>query len=621
YAQTLVMAAAVFPAYLLARTVVSPRWALFAAVGAIAAPALSYAPILVEEPFAYPASTLALWLCVRAAAQPSRRTFLLALAGCVLATAVRSQLIALFAALFVPFLVLGWRTERMRRFRSTWSGWDWAGAVALAVGAVLLVMAVLGHVSTEWADVMAQWKGRIVQYGVWAFGALAIGVGVLPVIAALAALVRPREELREARTLAFVLVTGSALFTVVFYGGLKGAYVSTKLGSYVVERNLIYLAPLAFAATALLLERRTVKWWAVLAATGAVLWCVTDVPKQLNYPYYEAHGLSILAFANRILRWPEGRIEDALVVLVILAGGLLLAVGLTRARSRLSLALCAGIAVAVLGWNLLNEIYAANGERIQSAQFARTFIHPPNWVDQRNGGGSTTLLGQQFGNNHNPIHLLEFFNRSVRNVWSADPNSPAPAPGLTVTPDLARPDGTLTPDPGTDYALAVNGVQLQSEVAAQLPEAGLTLYRLAGPLQLAANQTGVAGDGWMGERAAYNRYSGASDPKGFGWVTLSRVGFCPVGEDGTVLPLPSIISIRIGPLGIGPDRQPALESVTDSARIKLPGCKDQTVYLRPPRGPWRMEVDAQTFVPSEIDPRQGDNRQLGAQATFGFLPE
>ena len=64
--QSFVMAAAIFPAYLLARRVVSPGWAFFAAVAAIAGPALSYSPILVEEPWAYPAATLALWLTVRA---------------------------------------------------------------------------------------------------------------------------------------------------------------------------------------------------------------------------------------------------------------------------------------------------------------------------------------------------------------------------------------------------------------------------------------------------------------------------------------------------------------------------------------------------------------------------
>ena len=47
-------------------------------------PALAYAPILVKEPTAYPAATLALFLMARWAATPTARGLLLAAAGCVL---------------------------------------------------------------------------------------------------------------------------------------------------------------------------------------------------------------------------------------------------------------------------------------------------------------------------------------------------------------------------------------------------------------------------------------------------------------------------------------------------------------------------------------------------------
>ena len=96
--QAFVMAAAVFPAFLLARRVVSPGWAYFAAVATIAAPALSYAPILVEEPWAYPAATVALWLTIRAVDAPGRAAVALAFAACVVAVSTRSQLAALFGA-------------------------------------------------------------------------------------------------------------------------------------------------------------------------------------------------------------------------------------------------------------------------------------------------------------------------------------------------------------------------------------------------------------------------------------------------------------------------------------------------------------------------------------------
>ncbi|MBA3567400.1 MAG: hypothetical protein H0W31_11195, partial [Actinobacteria bacterium] len=62
----LAMTATIFPAYALARLVVSPWYAVAAAGGATAVPALAYSPIFVEEPFAYPLATLALWLIARA---------------------------------------------------------------------------------------------------------------------------------------------------------------------------------------------------------------------------------------------------------------------------------------------------------------------------------------------------------------------------------------------------------------------------------------------------------------------------------------------------------------------------------------------------------------------------
>ena len=68
----LVMTATLFPAYGLARFVVSRPWAIAAAVGSVAAPPLAYAPYLLEEPLAYPFSTTALWAITAAIARPTR---------------------------------------------------------------------------------------------------------------------------------------------------------------------------------------------------------------------------------------------------------------------------------------------------------------------------------------------------------------------------------------------------------------------------------------------------------------------------------------------------------------------------------------------------------------------
>jgi len=95
-------------------------------------------------------------------------------------------------------------------------------------------------------------------------------------------------------------------------------------------------------------------------------------------------------------------------------------------------------------------------------------------------------------------------------------------------------------------------------------------------------------------------------------VTLSRRASCGLG------PKRSNVVVRVGPLKIGDDRQPALAGVTDERTYSLKDCTDQSFYLRPPRGPWRVEVEVgPTFVPQQLDPaRSSDARNLGAKVGF-----
>jgi hypothetical protein len=80
------------------------------------------------------------------------------------------------------------------------------------------------------------------------------------------------------------------------------------------------------------------------------------------------------------------------------------------------------------------------------------------------------------------------------------------------------------------------------------------------------------------------------------------------------------VNVRVGPIAVGSDKQPAIERVTSSETVFVPVCGVRDVALPAPEGPWRMEVDAQTFVPAEVDPSQSDRRALGAVVSFGFTP-
>jgi hypothetical protein len=606
----LAMTATVFPAYGLARLVV-PRWyAIGAAGAAVAVPALAYSTILVEEPLAYPLSTLALWLIARTLVRPSWWRLVAALAASAAAALTRTQLAALFAVLALGLLWLGWQSGPMRRWRAQWSRWDWVGAGTLAVGAVLAFSSAMGHRSVTWRQATYFYKDRIVDHASWSVGALAIGIGVLPLLIGAAALVRPKTERHDPQTRAFVVTSAAAIGVFVWYAGVKGAYVSTVFATYIYERNVFYLVPVLFAATALAFARGVGRIWAIAAAAIATLLVVNATPIELQYPYYEAHGLAILAFANRELGWSAERIDDTLVVVSLAAIAVVVALGLLRRGSLAFGALAGAAAVAVVAWSLTAEVYAAEGERILSKQFAANLPKPYDWVDRATDGRSVVVLGQQMADPTN-VWLTEFFNPSIRGMWSLD--ATAPGPGPIQTPDLDATDGTLYPTPGTEYALALNGVELQAP--AVLRRGRDTLYRLDGrPLQLASAVTGLYSDGWMADRAGYTRYDVSRDGPGFARVRLSRERWC--GRDK-----PGRATVRIGPAGIGEDKQPAIAEVTEVKGAVLHACQARTLLLAAPRVPWRVEVTMEpTFSPNELDPSKSDRRQLGAVLDVGFQP-
>jgi hypothetical protein len=632
YLGVLAMTAAIFPAYALGRFVLSRNWAIAAAIGAIAAPALSYSPILTEESFAYPLSTLALWAIVRATLRPGRRTIALAFAICVVAAATRSELVVTFVVLAGSLGAVAWRRDRLRNWRATWNRWDRIGAAAFALGGVILLDAFLSHRSFEWYVITSFYKERLWQYGTWATGALAIGVGVLPLIGLLVVLVRRRGDAPDPGRTAFTIVATASLVAFCWYAALKGAYISYSFSSLVVERNLIYLAPLLFVGTALLLERRTVRTgWAVAVGifTG---YLVARVPIKLafdHYPYYEAHGLAIVSFANRIFHWPSGPILTTLLALTAVWTLLALVLRRIPAHGRAAGALIAATCAALVVWNVTAQTYAANGEYQLSHSFARSFVHPFDWVDRATGGGRTVLVGQQFGSDYNPYNLTEFWNRSIVKVWTVDPTSPAPTPGHGLNPDLARPDGTLTPSPGTTFALAVNGVTLQAPVVPISPAVpGTTLYRLDGkPLRLAFSQTGVESDGWVTApdpkspaNSAYNRFDAASLGPGFAVVGLDRIAWA--GTD-----VPGHVVVRLGTLVVGPDRQPAIGRVLAVKHLTIHSCINPPKLLcstkllfKNPGRPFRIEVSIfPTFSPHLIDTRSSEVRNLGARVSYSFV--
>jgi hypothetical protein len=603
----ILMATAVFPAYGIARLAVRPPWALFAAAGAGISPALAYAPILVKEPTAYPAATLALFLLARWVAKPTVTGLLLALGGCILGYWTKDQLAVLFLVLGLSALAVMWRTDRMVGFRRTWTPGDWVGAVVLAVGAVVVAGAFISKRSTTWYVSTTFFQNRMLEYGLWASGALAIGLGMVPLIAGLASLVRPKGEAARPGVKALATVTVASIVCFGTYTAIKAAFLSTVFATLTLERNLIFLVPLLFAGTALFLERRGGRWWAVVAAGCFGLYLVRSTPYSLTeYPNYEAHGLAIAALANRLFRWPTETIEHALVAVTIAATVVLALIPCLRGR-QLAMLVAGFLAAFTLVWTGTAEVYAAHGESLFSERLYNSLPRPANWLDRSTHGQSVVFLGQGV-RDPNPLNLLEFWNRSLTRVWSLD--GTAPGPGATTTPNLDKADGTLT-NPGTAYVVVTPGVDVIGRPQGETV-AGYSLFPLDGALRLRTAQAGVYPDGWMGGSASYALYDVPAHARGYARITLSRASWC--GKD-----VRSTIEIRLGPVGISKADQPAIRNVTQRTTGVIHSCQVRVFSLPTPPVPWRVEVTINpTFSPAELDPSLSDPRQLGARVDFAY---
>ena len=618
----LVMSAAIFPAYALARLVVSRPAAFLAAVATVSIPAFAYSSFLIEEPLAYFWSTLCLYLIVRTLVERGVRLALVASVASLVAPLVRNQLVVLPAILGLGVLWLAWSTERWRVRRRDWSRGDWLGAATLLVGAVITANAFVSHRSLEWDISTRLYKDRMLDYGLWAFGAFVIGLGVFPIAAWLTSLWPRAGSLRSEAERCFTIVSVAGIGTFGFYTAVKSAYVSTVFSTLIYERNLMYLAPLAFIGTALALERGRVRLRWLALVTAFLAYVLQGTPYQMRYHFLsDAPGLAILAWLNRTFAWTPETARTALLWMLAISTLILLLSRVPRPFDRGARQLGIAAAVLALAWNLTGAITAGNASNAFSKQFRDGMSQPVDWVDRLTGGEPTVYIGQQIAD-PNGINLTEFWNRSIKKVWSLDGTAER-TPGPTYTPDLVSRFGSLTGDPGYPYVLADNGVEIVGEkVLAR--DNGLVLYRVRPPLRLASAVSGVYADGWLGTRrddlkevtAGYSQFATPGNKPGIVLVTVSRTGAC-----GKTIPTGRVV-IKSGTLAIGPDRHPALGKPTYEIGWRVGPCAERPFPIPTPRPPFQVQVTiSPTFVPQEIDPAAStDDRHLAAKVDFRFVP-
>jgi hypothetical protein len=629
YIGVLVMASALFPTYFLARIVVGRRWAMVAAAGAAAAPAVAYSAWIVEEPLAYPYAALCFFLIAKALLTKRPGWIAAAALACIIAPGVRGELVMMPLALLFAVGFMIWSSVSLRARRAAWSTSDWIGFVVLALGAVFLISGFLSHHIWEFYVTTYKYKHRMFSLGLWAVGAFTIGTGVIPLIGGLTSLVgypgeRATRELRVFRS-----VSLAGLFCIGLYTFIKAAYLSTVFETRVEERNIIYVAPLLFVGMAMVLERRRANLLALAASTGAAVYVLITTPYKMGKDgvqlYSDALGLAILEQANRFLAWTPQFAQWLMIAIAIAGAATIASLRLLDGRQRAAGLVAAVLAVLVLGWNLTGEVAASAGSNSIARDVATTLGKPFDWVDRIANRAPTLYLGQGV-KDQNAEWLMEFWNRSITTVGSLDGtiDGPGPAGG----PNIAA-DGTTywTEDeksPGKTFDYAVEewpcvdfaGQLMKTHdyrAGGQFGGGHWRLIKLTHPNRLQAECNGINPDGWTGPNdSGYFRFSG---PKvGHMVITVSRA-------DWGGVPVPSPIRILLGTLTVDANHQPQLGHVRYEKDDTIDRLQTKTFTVPTPgrRFAARVIIDKK-FSPSVVEPGNTDVRQLGAVVTYRFVP-
>ena len=250
---------------------------------------------------------------------------------------------------------------------------------------------------------------------------------------------------------------------------------------------------------------------------------------------------------------------------------------------------------------MTTEVYAANGEQPFSEQLYAIAPEAANWLDLTTQERPTVFLGQAI-RDPNPINLLEFWNRSLTGVWSLD--ATAPGPGATATPNLVKPDGTLTP-PHTAFVVATPGVDVAGTAGRRRRSPATRCPLLDGSLRLRTAQTGIYPDGWMGALATLSQYD---VPPRASAGSVRRSTSRGRGGAGTTCGASSTASV--GPVGDLAGRRAADDRAGDGHARAASSTRARPKTLRAadasPR-PWRAEVK----IDPDVRPGRSSTRRLG----------
>jgi hypothetical protein len=586
-----VMSLAAVPTYFLARRLLSPALSLAAAALAVLIPSMLYTGTLMTENAFYPLFVLAALLLVLTLERPTALRQVVLLAVCGLAFATRAQAVALFGAALVAPILHGLIERDVRsvpRRFATLYGLTAVGAVVALVGTTARGRSPLSLLGAYRAATDRGYSfSEIGRYILWHLAELDLALGVVGLAALIAVWLSPRSTSAGAR--AFAAATLPIIVLLVVEVGAFASMQSFRIE----ERNDFYVAPFALIAMLGLASRDDVvpRLRRVLFAAALI---AGVLPVAL--PFAKFVNSSAVSDTFGLLPWwwlQDRGIHFGPLRFVALGVGLGAAALVFVPRR---FALIPAVLVAV--YFVLASAIVENGRHgIRQASvgglWAGIRVTHPDWIDRRVGRAADVSFVWHYAGETRPLWNNEFFNRSVRTVYTVDGPDPADG-GLPEIPVHELADGRLATATGATPRVhyAVSYTDIAGTRLARDPGIGLALYRVDGPMVILTRVNGLyANDTWSGPRVTYRRLR------------------CSGGQ----------LSVRLGTdahLFSGNQVVTAIENGHEVASIQIAPTALPTlgVPLDPDaNGECTVAFTVTTLrVPAVVQPGSRDNRRLGA---------
>ena len=612
-----VMTLAVIPAFLWARRLVSPVYAIVAAALTLALPAFVYTDALMTENVFFPVLVLALYALALALERPTLPFQVFVICTLGLAVAVRVQAIVL-VPIFVTALVL----KILLDLRSSGTRLGIRPAVSAArpyaPSLVLILAAAAAYALWKAAQGVSITTGLGAYAGtgsnvysardafrwvVYHFAELTLLVGVIPVSAfiVLFGLAWAKRSGFEPAERAFLATTAAAVVWLVIEVGIFASRFSLRIE----ERNMFDVAPLLLLAFVLWLHRgmpRPPSLTAVAAFVPVALLLTLPLESLLNISIL-SDTFGLIPFWRLATRL-SGGVNDVRIVLA--AGALAAGIAFAALPRRIAAPLTVGAVAAFL----IGSSYSVFGAVQGFARGLDGFTGATNrsWIDDAVPANEQVAF--LFGGAVDPsaeakiLWETEFWNRRLSSVYDLGQSDGQALPSLAASADPRTGRIVLASSTTPRYVVAPLTLKLVGRRVAAT--SSLVLYELRPPIQLGETVDGIYSDRWMGSDAGLTRYVAHGKKIR---ITVSRAAWG--GPD-----VPGTVRIDVRPATVATSGAPTLGKPTAVRTWTIHGGAEKTFTLPAPAPPYRVELHIDpTFSPAQFG--QPDTRQLGAQVEFG----